>query len=133
MFANWAALKRAGLCALICVCFPALAAPAALAMLDELTPGMWELRDRGGKVVQRICVANARQLLQLRHPGPSCKTYVVDDKPNLVTVQYSCEGRGHGRTQIRRETNRLIQIESQGIADGLPFDILAEGRRVAAC
>ena len=27
-----------------------------------------------------------------------------------VTVQYTCRGRGYGRTHIRRETNRLVQI-----------------------
>ena len=48
-------------------------------------------------------------------------------------VQYTCRGKGYGRTQIRRESNRLVQIDSQGIADGLPFSFSAEARRVGDC
>ena len=48
-------------------------------------------------------------------------------------MQYTCRGRGYGRTHIRRETGRLVQIESQGIVDGLPFDFVAEGRRIGEC
>lgn len=133
MLANWAVSGRFTLIVALGLAAPALAAGAALAMLDGLSSGSWELRDRSGKVIQRVCAASGRQLVQLRHPGPACESYVVEDKPNLVAVQYSCRGRGHGRTQIRRETDRLVQIESQGIADGVPFEILAEGRRTGAC
>ena len=36
-------------------------------------------------------------------------------------MHYTCPGAGHGRTSIRSETNRLVQIDTQGIADGKPF------------
>ena len=42
-------------------------------------------------------------------------------------------GNGYGRTNLRREISRLVQIESQGIVDGLPFQFAAEARRVGAC
>ena len=42
-------------------------------------------------------------------------------------------GRGYGRTSIRLETDRLVQIRTQGIADGLPFEYSAEARRVGDC
>ena len=50
-----------------------------------------------------------------------------------VTVQYTCPGRGFGRTHIRRETRRLVQIDTQGVAEGLPFSASIEGRRVGDC
>ena len=116
----------------------ALAAPAygggpALAMLDQLEVGRWELRDRDSDLPQRICLPNGRRLIQLRHPGLACDSFVVVDGPSEVVVQYTCQGRGYGRTQIRRETNRLVQVQSQGIVDGLPFDFSAEARRIGDC
>lgn len=117
----------------------ALAAPAigqkpALAMLEQLDKGRWELRIRGeGGSVQRLCLPDMRRLIQLRHPAATCERLVVDDDATQVTVQYTCRGQGYGRTHIRRETNRLVQIDSQGIADGLPFSFAAEARRVGDC
>lgn len=116
-----------------------LAAPAAgqrppLAMLDQLQSGRWELRmrDPAGSV-ERICLPNARRLIQLRHPADNCDRLIVDDAASEVTVQYTCPGRGYGRTHIRRETNQLVQIDTQGIANGLPFAFAAEARRVGDC
>jgi hypothetical protein len=50
-----------------------------------------------------------------------------------VTVQYTCRGRGFGRTHIRRETDRLVQIDTQGIADSRPFAFSVEARRTGDC
>jgi len=63
----------------------------------------------------------------------SCDRLVVEDGPSEVTVQYTCRGQGYGRTSIRRETSRLVQIQSQGIRNGLPFEFSAEARRVGDC
>lgn len=114
-----------------------LAVPAIgqnpLGMLDRLK-GQWELRVRepGGEV-QRLCLQDGRKLIQLRHPGITCNRLVVNDANNDVTVQYTCPGRGYGRTHIRMETEKLVQIDTQGIADGLPFMYTMEGRRVGDC
>lgn len=116
----------------VLVAVPAHGQKPSLAMLSELEPGTWELRERGG-AVSRICLDNARRLIQLRHPGMVCDAVVVKDNANEVTVQYTCRGHGYGRTHIRRETNALIQIDTQGIVDGTPFASAAEGRRVGAC
>ncbi|WP_084384745.1 hypothetical protein [Novosphingobium naphthalenivorans] len=103
-------------------------------MLDQLETGAWELRERGeGGAVHNLCLDNGRKLIQLRHRGVACTQVVVDDKPNEVTVQYTCKGRGYGRTRVRRESNGLVQIDSQGIENGLPFSFSAEGRKVGAC
>ena len=112
---------------------PVAAQGPALAMLDGLDKGQWELRYRDGSTPRRICVRNGRQFLQLRHQQPGCSRAVVEDGPGNVTVQYTCRGDGYGRTTVRRETSSLVQVESQGIADGLPFQFGAEARRVGSC
>jgi hypothetical protein len=105
----------------------------SLAMLDRLDAGRWEIRLREpGNPSERVCVANGRRLIQLRHPD-ACERFVIQDGPNDVVVQYTCRGKGYGRTHIRRETGRLVQIDSQGIAEGLPFEFSAEARRVGDC
>lgn len=119
-----------GLAACAAVTLPAYG--QKLGMLDELDHGGWELRERGG-VVRNICLDSGRRLIQLRHPGMPCNSVVVEDKDNQVTVQYTCRGQGYGRTQIRRETDGLVQIDSQGIVNGLPFSFSAEGRRTGDC
>lgn len=116
----------------------ALAAPAeaqapGLAMLDRLQAGEWEIRYRDGASPRRVCVRNGRELIQLRHREPNCNRFVVEDGASEVTVQYTCRGNGYGRTNIRRESNILVQLESQGIEGGLPFSFTAEGRRLGAC
>jgi hypothetical protein len=103
-------------------------------MLDQLDPGRWELRLREpGGAVQRLCLRDGRRLIQLRHAERQCERFVVSDQPGDVTIQYTCPGRGYGRTHIHRESDRVVQIESQGIADGLPFNFVAEGRHVGDC
>lgn len=123
----------AGIGGLILATLPVLGAEPQLNMLDQLATGSWEMRDQSGTVIQRICVPHGRQRVQLRHPGPTCDTYVIENQPNEVVVQYTCRGRGYGRTHIRRESNRLVQMDGTGIADGLPFDFAFEARRVGDC
>jgi hypothetical protein len=128
---HFAAVVIAGLVAMAA---PAAGQGSSLAMLDQLESGKWELRLRASsRSSEQVCVNNGRRLIQLRHPVSNCERVIVEDGPNAVTVQYTCRGRGYGRTQIKRETSRLIQIQSQGIADGLPFEFSAEGRRVGDC
>jgi hypothetical protein len=105
-----------------------------LGMLDRIEPGRWEFHShQPGVASETICVPDGHRLIQLRHPGVPCESYIVEDRPDQVTVQYSCRGRGYGRTHIRRENGRLIQLETQGIAHGAPFELAAEGRRIGPC
>lgn len=120
------------LAALLAAAAPAFGGGAALAMLDQIEAGKWELRERG-EPPKQICVPSGRQLIQLRHPGANCNSFVIEDTAAQVVVQYTCAGHGYGRTQIRRETNRLVQIDSQGIVDGYPFEVSAEARKVGVC
>ena len=109
-------------------------APSSLAMLEQLEKGAWTLTERdqgGGK--GRICLGDPEKLLRLEHPSGKCSRYVLDDRADVASVHYTCAGAGHGHTIIRRETNRLVQIETQGIAFGRPFDRSIEARRVGSC
>ncbi|MBX9896630.1 MAG: hypothetical protein K2Y17_01795 [Qipengyuania sp.] len=106
---------------------------AAPAMLAKLQRGQWAVASRDGGPSRTICLGNTAQLIQLNHAGSACSRFVVEDAPDKVTVQYTCRRNGYGRTSIRKETDTLVQIESQGIAGGLPFQFHAEARRTGAC
>ena len=112
---------------------PAAAQAPSLAMLSALDDGQWEVRPRDGSAVRRLCVRSGIELIQIQHTESNCSRFVVEDGTQAVTVQYTCRGNGYGRTSIRRETSSLVQIDSQGIAGGLPFQFSAEARRVGAC
>lgn len=118
--------------ALVAVSAPALA-QTSLAMLDTLDKGGWELRYREGGQTRKLCVRTGREFIQLRHGEGACNRFIVEDGANAVTVQYTCRGNGYGRTSIRKESGALVQIESQGIAEGKPFQFSAEGRKTGAC
>ncbi len=105
--------------------------PTALATLQ---PGQWQLRSLDGTApVKTLCLGDPRVLLQLRHSNLPCNKFVITNNATLAVVNYSCAGVGNGRTSVRVETPRVIQIESQGIADKAPFDWAYEGRRVGEC
>lgn len=114
---------------------PALTAEQpALAMLDQLQPGQWEVRDRdptGGRSL--VCLESGRRLIQIRHMRESCRSLTVEDTAEAVTVHYACPGNGYGQTSVRFESAQLVQLETQGIAQGLPFNVRAEVRRVGSC
>lgn len=104
-----------------------------LAMLRQLEPGMWSLRYREGAAARRICVRSGFELLSLRPIAGNCRRSTVEDRADRVAVQNSCQGHGYARTSIRRESSILVQIESQGFADGVPFSLSAEARRTGVC
>ncbi len=113
---------------------PAAAQAPSLAMLDGLERGLWQLRDRSGQGTPRtMCLGDARQLLQIHHAQRSCSRFVIADEAAEVTVHYTCTGAGHGRTTIRRETARLVQVDTQGIANSAPFSVAYEARRIGGC
>ncbi|SCW93004.1 hypothetical protein SAMN02927924_04267 [Sphingobium faniae] len=114
---------------------PLAASPQRLVALDTVQPGEWELRALekadGGK--RRMCVRDPRQLLQTEHVRHQCRFFVVKDGPAAAAVTYDCAEAGGGRTDVRVETPRLVQIRSQGVANGAPFARALEARRVGAC
>lgn len=118
---------------LACGSMPGLAQGNGLAMLGTLTKGEWTIKYRDGTPDRKICVRSGEELIQLRHRESGCNRFVVEDGAAKVTVQYTCPGNGYGRTSIRRETPALVQLESQGIHAGLPFQFVAEARRTGSC
>lgn len=112
---------------------PAAAQTPAMAMLSELERGSWQIRNRANGAVRSVCLGDARQFIQLRHPRTECSRYVITDTREEVTVHYTCTAQGHGRTTIRRETNRLVQIDTQGIVSNAPFSDAFEARRTGPC
>jgi hypothetical protein len=112
---------------------PGAAQGTGLAMLSTLAKGEWTIKQRGKVPERKICVRSGVELIQLRHRETGCNQFVVEDGAARVTVQYTCPGNGYGRTSIRRETAALVQLESQGIHDGAPFQFLAEARRTGSC
>ena len=112
---------------------PLSAQSDSLAMLRGLAKGEWTVKYRDGTPDQKVCVKTGEELVQLRHTRSNCSRFVVEDGPGKVTAQYTCSGDGYGRTNIRRETEALVQIEVQGFAQGLPFQFEAEARRTGSC
>lgn len=106
---------------------------AAPLMLARLESGQWELRGPGNDRIASICLGNPILLTQPQHGGANCARDVVAADATSMTVNYSCPGVGRGRTTIRFETPRLVQIDSQGLYRGAPFALRAEARRVGAC
>jgi hypothetical protein len=109
----------------------------SLALLESLERGMWQLRAVGGgpsgAASNQLCLGDPARLTQIQHGDMSCSRYVVRRSANSVTVSYSCKGQGQGLTTIRKETGRLIHIDSQGIQNNSPFSFSVEGRRSGTC
>ncbi|GIX20071.1 MAG: hypothetical protein KatS3mg120_1747 [Erythrobacter sp.] len=112
---------------------PLAAQGNGLALLGTLAKGEWTLRPRGDAAPRKLCLRSGGELIQIMHQESGCSQFVIEDAANRVTVQYTCPGNGYGRTSIRRETPALVQIESQGIHDGMPFQMTAEARRTGSC
>ncbi|MEL7199867.1 MAG: hypothetical protein AAGL10_16275 [Pseudomonadota bacterium] len=102
-------------------------------LLKGIATGEWTIEFRDGRDSRKVCVSTGEELIQLRHQQSDCNRFVLEDTPARLTVQYTCRGHGYGRTDIRRENPNLVQIDSQGIAGGIPFQFAAEARRTADC
>ena len=132
-FARALALGGLAVGAVLWSSVPGQAQGNGLAMLGTLAKGEWTIKQRGGAPDRKICVKTGAELIQLQHRDSGCNPLVVDDGAALVTVQYTCPANGYRRTTIRRETPSLVQLESQGIHEGMPFQLVAEARRTGSC
>lgn len=107
------------------------AAPGVLASLE---PGEWELVERGDTPNRRlICLGDRSQLIQIRHAGLNCRQQLMTDDMQETTVHYLCPGKGEGHTSVRAVTPRSAVIETQGLIDGVPFQLSLDARRTGAC
>lgn len=130
--------KAAGFAAVVLLCAsaqslaqPQPSPPNAVAGLE---PGLWEFKDLGRTTPpERRCVGSLRELLQPAQPRLFCKHFVAENAEDHTAVAYDCAAHGQGRTALRVETKRLLRIDSQGVAEGRPFSLRLEARRVGAC
>ena len=108
---------------------------ASQVALNGLQTGRWNLDEIGVQDPGRnLCVTSADQFIQIYHPGLPCTRYVITDAPDKVTIHYTCQGKGYGRTTVSVENPQLIKLDTQGIGpDGQPFDKSYEGRRTGIC
>ncbi len=109
-------------------------APASLAAFDLLQPGQWEFKSTQDSAANRsLCLRDTKAMLQLKHFAQNCSQFVISNGPRAATVHYQCNAAGHGQTNVRVETPRLVQLQSQGLSNRAPFSFSAEGRRVGDC
>src|SRR3546814_16508983 len=96
------------------VLMAAVAAPAqapSRAMLDRLEKGRWQLTERGTQnALHSLCLGDAQRMIQIRHPRSGCSRFVIEDKPNSVTVHYTCPGAVHeiGSASCRDRVCRYV-------------------------
>lgn len=116
--------------------FGAASAPAqrnpALTSLGTIERGQWQLKNAEGQV-RRLCLGNPAAMLQIMHGNTQCEHFVMENTPRSATIRYTCPGHGHGRTTISIDTPRVVNIETQGVANGAPFSERFEGRRTGIC
>lgn len=123
---------------LVLVAAAAVAAPAVsqrVNALAKLQPGLWQLRILGGAASRAapVCIGDPAILTQLQHRNAPCSRLVVAQDGQGATVHYTCPAGGYGQTMLRVETPRLVQIDTQGIADNSPFAFRAEARLIGSC
>lgn len=118
--------------ALACAAFAAvlMGASLPLAMAGQ---GEWEIGKTAGRAGERVCLADPAMLMQWEHRGKQCSRVIVASSIDRAEVHYTCVGGGFGSSRVQVLTPRSIKIETQGIADGLPFGYLVHARRVGAC
>lgn len=104
--------------------------PGPLAQVEH---GLWEVRGPNGVAIGTICVGDPLLLAQPLHPPQGCSAEVQSADGHVATVAFVCPGMGRGRTLLRVETPRLVQIDMQGISNGLPFALRAQARHTGAC
>ena len=121
--------------ALACL-FLGIAAPAATQQpspLAQVERGSWQLRTPAGAPAGSVCLGDPLLLAQPQHGPQPCTREILSSDLHSVTVAYTCPGMGRGRTLLRVETPRLVQIDSQGLHNGAPFSFRAEARKTGNC
>ncbi len=117
------------------VAVPSIAQQIDSEILSTLTPGLWQFRDksRNGELVDAICVGDVKRMVQIKNKNDSCSLKMIRSSGNSVTYDYMCAGKGKGQTTIRKETNKLVQVHSQGISGGEFFNFQLEARHAGSC
>ena len=113
----------------------ALVAQASPQILGFLSDGQWALKPvgRSGAAARSLCLgAAAAPLAQIEHAGQSCRISTQEFGPREVAFSYDCGSGNNGYTRVRAETNKLVQVDTQGIKGNMPFHNRYEGRWISA-
>jgi hypothetical protein len=112
----------------------ALAAPVAPSVLDKVSPGLWELGGiAGSHTPVRTCIGDLMLLSRIEHRQSNCAQQVLRSDGASLTVAYTCSPKNFGRSRIDLITPRSLRIDTQGIADDLPFAYVVQARRIGDC
>lgn len=107
---------------------------AALPPVIAGSGGLWEVsRSATGAHAERFCAPQAAMLAQWEHRRNQCTRVVISSTATEAVIHYTCTGGGFGQSKVRVITPRSLRIETQGIADGLPFNYVLHARRVGNC
>lgn len=112
----------------------ALGGAQQASVLSRTSPGLWEVSGVPGRErPARMCIADLERLTRFEHRAASCTITLLRDRMDEAEVQYSCSGRGFGRTTLKLLTPRSLRVETQGISGGAPFHYVLQARRIGAC
>ena len=115
-----------------CVAAAALLLGASLPQA-MVGPGQWEIAKSASERGEKICLVDSGMLMQWEHRGKQCTRTIDTSSLDRAEVHYTCAGGGFGTSQVQVLTPRSIKVNTQGIADGLPFGYVIHARRVGAC
>ncbi|GAA3890972.1 hypothetical protein GCM10022276_07600 [Sphingomonas limnosediminicola] len=112
----------------------ALTAAQRPSALFQAAPGLWEVSGvPGARGPLKQCLTDIAPLARFEHRNRSCSARVISDNASSTVVEYSCGAAGFGRSRIESITPRSLRIETQGIAQSLPFNYVIQARRVGDC
>jgi hypothetical protein len=111
-----------------------LSAAGQAPSLSQARGGLWEVTGAPGSSQPiRQCIPDTRTLAQFEHRGQPCPRTVIGESGPSTTIQYNCGAPGFGTSRITVVTPRSLRIETQGIADNLPFNYVMQARRLGDC
>jgi len=110
-----------------------LAAAQRPASLASVEGGLFEIDQVGAGPRPKICVADPLVFASYEHRGKTCTRVVISDGPGGAVIHYTCTGGGFGQSTVKALTPRSLRVDTQGIADGAPFQYVFQARRVGDC
>ncbi|AAV89371.1 uncharacterized protein ZMO1_ZMO0747 [Zymomonas mobilis subsp. mobilis ZM4 = ATCC 31821] len=132
-------VKRSTLRKLLCVTVLSVASPLVASpplptpmALSSLESGEWRISVLP-KGMTDVCLGNPHQLMHSAIPSGQCDALVVDNKPDMATMEYRCGEAGWARTTIHVDNGHSARIDSQGVAGRMPFAFKADVRRIGNC
>ena len=121
-------LTRAWLCTTFAVALVGASLPPAM-----VGPGEWEIADTASVRGQKRCIMDPGLLMQWEHRQRQCSRTVTNSSLDRAEVSYTCAGGGFGTSRVEVLTPRSVKVNTQGIADGLPFAYVLHARRIGPC